>query len=441
VAAGRAGARTLLLERSGQLGGVAVAGLMANTTNFFFTADGRQVVRGLAEEIIDRTVEMGGASAGWKHPRVPQIPFQPPLFVAALIDLLREAHVAVWLETLVADAHVDEGRLTHLIVENKAGRSAIGAAAFVDCTGDLDVGARAGVPHDEIVGSHSLEMRMANVDVDRLFQYFCDHLEDFGELQDIATPFAEFQRNYRERGIFHIPHGGGARITPLQEAVRRGEYATEQGPVRKLDAFGMYGIRGDGMLILNTGFASLSALDVPRISEAALTARRAAVEAARLLQRVLPGFENAVLCETGAAYGVRLSRRLHGQYRLTAAESWTGCRFDDMIALSPAVEPTGEGVRLLETDYDLPYRVMVPETLEGLITGSGKTVCTDPPGMVRGQMWCMELGQAAGVAAALAAAGCGSLLAPNVAELQRMLLKQGVYLGPPERVGGLEKGE
>jgi flavin-dependent dehydrogenase len=93
VSAARAGAKTLLVERQGFLGGVASAGLMTSATNFCLTGDGRQVVRGIVEEILDELAARGATSRGWRTRALPQFPFDQEAFRVLLIDMVQDAGV------------------------------------------------------------------------------------------------------------------------------------------------------------------------------------------------------------------------------------------------------------------------------------------------------------------------------------------------------------
>ncbi|MDH5441717.1 MAG: FAD-dependent oxidoreductase, partial [Candidatus Bathyarchaeota archaeon] len=107
VASARSGAKTLLVERNGLLGGVATAGLMASMGNKFF-ANGELVIRGIALEILERLVQMGGTSAGWKSPLTPKIPFDPEVFSLVLLEMVKEANVGLYLHTMAVETIMSE---------------------------------------------------------------------------------------------------------------------------------------------------------------------------------------------------------------------------------------------------------------------------------------------------------------------------------------------
>lgn len=437
LAAARAGAGTLLVERKATLGGVTTAGLMASIGNTFFTAENHMVIRGLAAEFVERLVARGAASPDWRSVEAPGITLDPEVFQVVIIEALEEAGVRTLLLTQVAEAVVDGCALEGVIVQNSAGRSAILAGSTVDGTGAAEVAARAGAPCHVAEGNGSLEFRMAPVDIERFVDYFRQHPEDYPERQDRAMPFEQFERNWRERGIFFYPHGGGYGAKLFQQHVRSGEYETRRGDAYGLDAFGMYAYGSDGVVVINSNFFKID-LDPWAQSDREVQARKMVFHAADFLRKHIPGFERASVVAIGEEIGVRYTRWLDGEYTLTEEEANACARFADVIGVAPCKKQLpndygSSGVVLLADWFEIPYRCMLPKGVENLIVASGKDVSTRPRGLLRGMATCMVLGQAAGVAAALAAALGASPQELNITSLQRKLLEQGVYLGEESR--------
>ena len=437
IASGRAGARTLLVEQSQMLGGVATAGLMASFNNRFIAADGAQVVRGIPGEIVDRLVEMGGARPDWRRPTLPHLPFDPELLQITLIRLAREAGVQVLLGTIAAAAREENGKVA-VVLENRAGREAALADVVVDATGEAAIAALLGgdVGHTP-TASASLEFRMAGVDLAAFFEHFRQHPEDFAADYDLATAFEDFERNWTDRGVLHLPHGGGETMRPIQEAIRRGDYAKQRGLAHGLDAFGFYGTADTDTIIVNSNFYDVDSLDPVSLSNAVMDARERCFEAAALLRKVMPGFEQAYVVATAAELGVRISRRIHGQVTLTRAQVEAGQEFDDVIAVQSRLAHLPYGERRVASVSEIPFGIVLPRDVGELLVASGKTVSTEPRGLLRAEVTCMALGQAAGVAAALAAATGATPAQVPVRDIQQGLLKQGAYLGAPGRLSEL----
>lgn len=434
IAAARAGAKTLLVEQSQILGGVATAGLMASFNNRFIAADGTQVVRGIAGEVMDRLVELGGARPDWRRPEVPHLPFDPEALQVVLIRLVREAGAQALLGTLIVRAHPHDDGIAAFI-ESRAGREALVAKIIVDASGEASIAALLGAECGETpAASASLEFRMGGVDLAAFFDHLRRHPEEFAEDYDVVTNFDDFARNWAERGIFHLPHGGGAVMRTVQEAIRRGEYAKERGLAHGLDAFGFYANANSDTIIINSNFYSVDSLDPRSLSAAVMDARERCFEIADFLRRFMPGFEQAYVVQTAPELGVRISRRIRGMATLTRDELESGHKFDDVVALQRRLRVTAHGEQLLEGVAEIPYGVMVPRDVERLIVASGKTVSTEPRGILRGQVNCMALGHAAGVAAALAANGGITPAQVPVSQIQRTLVSQGAYLGGDQRL-------
>jgi len=433
VAAARAGADTLLVEHSQMLGGVATAGLMASFNNRFITADGAQVVRGIPAEIVDGLVALGGARPDWRRPNLPHIPFDPELLQIVLIRMLRDAGVVVLFGSAAVAAGQESPKVA-VILENKAGREAVLTDAVVDATGEAVVAAHLQVEHDESrPAGASLEFRMAGVDLALFFDHFRRHPEDFAENIDVATEFEDFVRNWMELGVFHLPHGGGEMMRPIQDAIRRGEYFKQRGSATGLDAFGFYGTADRDTVIVNTGFFEVDSLDPLGISRAVMEARERCFEAAELLRQVMPGFEQAYVVQTAPELGVRISRRIHGEMTLTRRQLEAGEEFDDVVGVQARMRQVERAEQRLSAS-ELPYRIMLPRGAPRLLVASGKTVSTEPRGLLRAEVTCMVVGQAAGVAAARAASAARSPSQIAVQQIQQALLRQDVYLGSDERL-------
>ncbi|MDH7571783.1 MAG: FAD-dependent oxidoreductase, partial [Armatimonadota bacterium] len=178
VAAARAGARTLLVERNGFVGGVATAGMCCSVHNCFYTPSHELVVRGNALEFVDALARAEGPRSAWHHHKG-HIIYDVERGKLVLLELLENAGVAFLCDALVVGV-VMEGRvLRGVVVESKSGREAILSKVVVDATGDADVAALAGAPV-RVTGAewrapHSYCFRVGNVDVDRFVGYFAAH--------------------------------------------------------------------------------------------------------------------------------------------------------------------------------------------------------------------------------------------------------------------------
>jgi len=452
IASAREGVSTLLIERDCFLGGVATAGLMSSMTNFFFTLDGKQVVKGIAEEILERLIELGGASPRWKKRAIPQLPYDPEIMKLVLIELLEDSGAEVLLDTLVVDTLTEENRVSGVIVENKSGRQAILSEIIVDTSGDADVVFQAGAPFNyKAPGMATLMFRLGGVDLQKTYEYFKNHSQEWREKQDIVTSFKDFEETWLKSGIFHLPHGGGRHYQLIQKAIQRGDYVRDKGLCKGLDAFGLFGLAKNNTVLVNTGFFFGDNLSVQENSKAELLGRKYAFFVTEFLRKHVPGFENSFIISTAERLGVRSTRWIKGEYVLSPKDVEKGNKFPDVVGTVPAytIKYEKPGEELGEMDpvtfwtsyhvfypyyHDIPYRCLLPQKIDNLLVGSGKSISSARRGLLRTEVQCMVLGQAAGTAGALSAEDKVSPKRLNINKLQSALLKQGVYLGGKNRL-------
>jgi len=436
VSAARAGARTVLLERNGCLGGVATATLMANIGNHYVNLTSEQVLRGFAAEVVERLVTVGGASPLWCHRDVPGVVIDSERFKVVLVELSEEAGVQVLTHALAARPIMEGGAVRGAFVESKSGRQAILAKATVDATGEADLAAQAGAQCKFSSASATVLFKLANVNLDAFVEFLKERPGDFPAPMDMVKNLETFDRNWRERGILFFPHGGGKAWPFLKEVVAKGEFESAVEPAFDLDAMGMYALRGNGWIVINSNFYRIADLDVRNLSRFELHAQKMCYHVAEFMVRRIPGFSRAYVAHVGVDLGIRASRFIRGRATLQSKvihDAPGPVLFDDVVGVRP-VRVTFRGEFFAPYTADIPFGITVPIGCDNLLVASGKSVSTEPAGLVRGMTGCMICGQAAGVASALAArAGVPSADVP-VRQIQRELLAQGVHLGGPERL-------
>ncbi|GAJ02703.1 unnamed protein product, partial [marine sediment metagenome] len=187
IQSGRMGIKTLLIERTGNLGGVAVSAMMASVSNFYFTKSDKKVIAGISYEVQEQLGKKGVIPPGWKNHIVPQIPNNADEMQVLLFNMLKKADVKIMLETLVSDTICGETEdgltpVKGLIIENKEGRQAVFAKTIVDSTGDADIAYYADAPCLETEShSCSLVFEMGNVNLEKTIEYYREHPDDFDE--------------------------------------------------------------------------------------------------------------------------------------------------------------------------------------------------------------------------------------------------------------------
>jgi hypothetical protein len=387
VAAARNGARTLLLEKLPFLGGVSTAVL--DTFYGFYTPGtrARKVVGGLADEVVAGLRRLGpvverpntyGAGTG--------VTYLAEHLKVVWESLVTGTGAAVLLHAFVQDAEVREGRVRRLTVATKAGLAQVRAGVLVDASGDADVCHFAGLGY-ELAGERepaqtlTTTFRLVNVDHERRRAVGTDRLH-------------ALMRQAAESGAYDLPRRDGSdHITPVE-----GMTATI---MTRLEP-----TRGDGRRVRN-------ATDPVLLTEAEMAGRRQALEYVRFLVDRVPGYERARLAALSTQVGVRETRRVHGDARLTADDVLSARQFDDQVGLCGApIEDhhrgTGTTWRYLPDGQvvGIPFGTLVARDAGNvLVAGRCFSATHDAHASVRSMAQCMAMGQAAGTAAALAAAG------------------------------------
>ena len=429
VGASRAGARTLLVERNGFLGGVATA-VMMTTWNV-----PSRCLAGISRELFEGLLKRGGAIDGG-----PTIPYDPETFKEVAEGACLEAGVELLYYTWMAAPLRDGDTLHGVVVENKSGRQALAARVTVDCSGDADVAAAAGVPcvkgreKDGKMRPLTILFRLGNVDIRRVVEYARAHPDQF-------TADPNFQILDLDRGLVRI----SGFFDLVAEARARGELDKDCHYIR------FEGVFPDrGTLFVNTtrvyGRDGTSAWD---LTEGSIEARRQMDQLLRFLVLKVPGCERAFRIDASSVIGVRETRRIRGEHLLTEEDILAGRAYDDTVvkawrhhgagrnwhspdgAEGAPSDPTYRTMTTGLQSFEIPYGCLVPLEVEGLVAAGRIISQTHEADMwTRGMYCCVMTGQCAGTAAALAARDGVAPRRLSVPALQRELQRQGLDLGP-----------
>jgi glycine/D-amino acid oxidase-like deaminating enzyme len=411
VAAARTGASVVLVEKLPFLGGTSTAVL---DTFYGFWTPGerpRKVVGGLGDEVVAALRRLGpvverpntyGAGTG--------ITYHPEHLKVVWERLAIEAGVRVVLHAVLQGAVVRDRRVVAIAVATKAGLRRVEGRLFVDASGDADLSAYAGFSLEtagELEPAQTLTttFRMVNVDLARRR----------------ALPRAELHRRMAEAaasGAYDLPRREGSdHITPIE-----GVTATV---MTRLES---YRREADGRLVNVT--------DPDFLTAAEIAGRRQALEYARFLVDCVDGYERAALVALGTQIGIRETRRVYGDYRLTRDDVLSARQFDDQIGLCGApiedhrAGPDTRWQYLPEgTAVGIPYRtLLVRDAANVLVAGRCFSATHDAHASVRSMAQCMAMGQAAGTAAALAVAAGRDPRDLPVAQLRDRLRADGAIL-------------
>lgn len=420
--AARDGARTLLLEGSGVLGGLLTGGRLTKPTGL--------INGGVFKDLLERCAGYGGADTKTRESYWGAYTgaFDAEVMQRVIIEAMEEAGVEVLLRAQVVGAIMDGSTLRGLQIQTKSGSKLVLAKVFVDSSGDGDVAALAGVPFmigrpsDGLTQPMTSYFRVINVDLPRLAADCRAHREDF---TDFVVPEGDRNEDFVMKLV----------VTGLTRRIAKAESEGFKWNIPKDHMTLKTGLI-PGEINVNVTRVHGNALDDRTLSRAELEIRKQAYTAFDFLKRYVGGFEKAIFLEVAPKLGVRETRRIKGRYVLTEQDVRREARFGDAIGIcnSPVDihEPGGKRAVMdhVGTGYGIPFRCLVPETVDGLYV-AGRCISADEVafGSTRNVPACATTGEAAGAAAALAVRAGTSTSQVSVAAVQEQLLGSGVVLG------------
>ncbi len=423
AAAAREGAKTLLIERAGALGGMGTLGLVPWVCGY---VDGEKVIaRGLAERIRQ------GLIHGMPHVDMTHTtwfpPIDPELLKRIYDDLVIEAGAEVLFHSQLCSVEAEDGRVHTLLVANKAGLTAYRANVYVDCTGDGDLAAWAGATFEKGDEDGNLMPATACFVLTNVEPYPCTHTA---------------QRAPGSPPSLHFPDPE----SPIHAAMASGRYPLipDKHSCSKHIGPKAYGYNfGHVYDVDNT--------DPFNVSRAMVCGRRQAAQYLQAFTDLHPSFKEAFLATTGASLGIRETRRILGDYTLTVDDYLARRSFSDEIcrnaypidihSTKPGSNTLTPAEMLLRIEHEsrqlgkgesfgVPYRCLTPRGLDNVLV-AGRCISTDRTvnGSTRIMACAMTMGEAAGLAAALTATASQSdVHAVNTDTLRTRLRQHGAYL-------------
>jgi len=408
MAAARNGARTILIERYGHLGGMASGGIVIQIPHM---SDGGKepVIAGLTLEWLERLDAIPG---GTLRPRMEDIGSDDPALVkkwsrfmgntvngrikhtawvdpellkCVLNDMVEEAGIKLYLHSWGVQAIVEDGQVKGVVFESKSGRKAVLGKVIIDGTGDGDLLPSAGAAFDgaweEANRSTMLALvfRLGNCD----YQKLCD--------------FQEANRDKWMELMKEMSSVAGTRLLPLPSP------------------------RND-VLWVNNWIPGLDCTNVEDLTTLEVEMRKMMRKGHKFLRENVPTFENSFILDTASQTGTRGSRRLIGEYIVTKDDFLNSRKFDDTIAVFPRFGPSRDNA--VKHMY-IPYRALVPVKAEGLLV-AGRSFASDGAANNMANLipHCIAMGQAAGTAAAMAVDRGIRPRDVSVPNLQKTLLSQ-----------------
>ena len=400
VSAARTGAKTLLIEQLGDVGGIATSGLMSHWTG--------NTKGGIYEEILDRSADLA-ASADYGFNGSPRQIINPERLKTTLLQMLTEAGVDLLLYTFAAEPIMKGSQIQGVIFENKSGRQAVFAKIVIDCTGDGDIAARSGAAYikgretDGSMQPATIMFKIGGVDYDRAV--FPGKFEDY-----IQIPAGEIQA----LGKATLPFPAGHVL--------------------------LYRSSLPGIVTCNmTNCIGIDGTNTKDLVRATLTCRSQMEPILEFLRSTVPGYENCYLLSSASLIGIRETRHFKGMQTLTEEDirisrvfpNWAvthaSFNFDVHNMSGNGLDDTGAQDAFAATHYTIPYGCLVPEAIDGLLL-AGRNISGTHMAHANYRVMpiCANMGQAAGTAAALC---CQQNIQPrslDAAHLQQSLLAAGV---------------
>ena len=425
VAAARNGAKTLVFEAHGCIGGMGTSGMVSPFMTSYDAPCENMIIRGVFEELVNRMVEIGGAVdpkdvrneqpyASYFHIGHNNVtPFDPHAFKLIGMRMLRESGAELLLQTQFVNVIKDGDRITGVVINNKDGLSVIEAKIVIDCSGDADVAARAGVNY--IMGNEedgnlqpaSMFMRIADADMDVVNAHMAEHSDEirpfFGPFSWIIKEFPEDWDNF-PRGEICI----FADVTP-------GEFSINCSRILDIDA-----------------------TKAEHVTRATMIGQEQCQHIFQFMKKHAPGFENSRIIATADAIGIRETRHIEGEYKLTGDEVAACKVHEDAIACMATNMDTHNkdnpgGSFFIPKNgpfFTVPYLCLVPKGISNLLV-AGRAISADAiaGSAIRMMPSCMAFGQAAGTAAAMSAAQGIAPKNVDVQVLRKTLVEQGQFVG------------
>ncbi|MDD3840938.1 MAG: FAD-dependent oxidoreductase [Clostridia bacterium] len=431
IAASRAGAKTVLVEKYGFLGGVASFGIPFLA---FIAGDGTRVVDGIPNELVNKMVAFGGCpghvrGGKWKESgehsdyEFALTPYDPEVYKYTAMKMVLDSGVDLLLHSYFSDVKISHGEIECIEIVNKSGKQNIKAKIYVDATGDADIAYQAGFDYRKGDEQGSMQnvsdiFNMGRVDTNFMVEALKnrDRILGWGEWY---TRIVKGEKLEGEEGYVHIaghmqPWEDESCLTFTAVSYREGEVSLN--------------------ITRTVGIDGTEATD---LTKGETCERENVFSIAQAMRRNVPGFERSYLISTSPQIGIRESRNIIGEYVMTVGDV-LGCRgFDDNIARGcypvDIHDPHGGKTQFQflkdRGSYGVPYRALIPKGAKNVIM-AGRCISTDHEahGTVRIMSTAMATGQAAGAAAALAAKRNSHVMDLDIVELRELLSYQNAIL-------------
>jgi hypothetical protein len=458
LASANGGAETCLIEKCGHLGGTTFA--LGNVVSFYNNRMER-VVGGLAQRFVDRMIKSGGALDSAHVPNPGGMCGTVTLLDSSILkyvmlEMMEQAEVRLLLHSNVTDVLVEGGRIRGVVVVNKEGRHRLLAESIIDCSGDGDVAVGAGAKYQVdppgTALSATLIFRVGGINHSEFIYDLRRNPQSVILLED---PYLKEAKGLSEKeilesqvkSIYDLPYIYLANLVrdyiPRRDWTEWGIRGTEREKWGELAPFGSRvhltpsAARPD-VFYVNTTNVHLDPFKEADVTRGEVDAQRQIFLMLEVLRKYVPGFENSWLLDSMPSISIRASRRILCDYEMNREDVEEGRRFSDGIARGcypmsvQSVEEPNVRLHLYVKDggdYDIPYRCLLPQGVEGLVVaGRCISATREASGSLRTGAQCMAYGHAAGTAVSLSVRERTTPRKLNIKVLRNVLKDQGAVL-------------
>ena len=432
IAAARQGAKVLLVERNGFLGGNMTIGLPLLA---YLDKDGNQVIKGIAQEFIDRLTELGACSPHHWCPMHDSVTiYDDEVFKVVALDMCIKAGVEILLYTQVIDTNVENGELKSVTLFGKGRKMEAEAKIFIDATGDGDVGYMAGARFEKGPNNNgklqppTLMCTIDGVDEEKVVAYLDEHPEETILAPTIEVGPGYNAAYYRSNPDHHVMVAFRKKFTELKE---QGILPVDRDTLISIQTL------TPGRVNLNcTRHKGIDGSDVKDLTRATIDGHFQNLKLIEVLREYIPGFENARLVRFYPFLGVRETRRFAGIDTLTEEDLLNGVIDETAVGLGSYIIDIHDGAGASTIckkvmPYGIPYGSTVSADISNLMF-AGRCGSMDSVAMssLRVMPPLMAMGQGAGVGAALAIKKGVKPGQITPAEVREILRADGVMLEP-----------
>jgi hypothetical protein len=455
IASARVGAKTALIESKGYFGGTLVEGGTALHSFYrlgrIYGEEPKQIVKGLAQELVDRLVQADGCSG---HVLLEKASYYDEVCTAVDVEIyklvaaemLEESGVHIFLNTLVVDADVDNGHLNGVIVESRAGREYFAGKVFIDATGWGDLSAAAKAPFTEPKDySVANSMGVAGVSVEQYAKF----LEDHGLARDIVYG----DRDGKPHEIIKVGVDMAAEYAALRKKIQpqaapadsdQAKYALmgtgsnsesrlPEGMSMEMAAIGMTlnmtTLHDDYFMFIKLNYAMKESItNRDAFTKVEVELRKRQKKAIDILRKYIPGCERAFIARSSPSLCTRRGRCVECDYDISPEDISEGRHFSDDI-MTYGFHDLAPHITIKNGTYGIPLRALFVKDMDNLFA-VGMMITSDYTAYqsTRNTVACMGQGQAAGTCAALATLRGELPRAVPFSTVKERLLKDKVYI-------------